>query len=169
LTFEYDNDVIVYALEKIISYASKNQYIFVAQSIWWISSIIGLQQGLVIHIDNIRIRSEASKEPALEISQIPSAKEVQVHPDRISQIGQKDYNSEVSNSELNSAEKIIKETKEFINNSKKQRKRFVGNPDPLTRTRSGKVPVKSLTKKQRNRLQAISKDTLSAYIAGRKK
>jgi len=47
ITFENDNDVICYALEKIISYARDNQYIFLAQSIWWISSVIGLQQGLV--------------------------------------------------------------------------------------------------------------------------
>jgi len=58
ITFENDNDVIVYALEKIISYARDNQYVFLAQSIWWISSILELQQGLIVHIDNLRIRSE---------------------------------------------------------------------------------------------------------------
>jgi hypothetical protein len=60
LTFENDNDIIVYALEKITSYARENQFIFLAQSIWWISLIIGLQQGLVIHIDNLKIRSNIS-------------------------------------------------------------------------------------------------------------
>jgi hypothetical protein len=54
ITFESDKDVIVYALEKIISYARNNQYIFLAQSIWWISSTIGLQEGLVIYIDNLK-------------------------------------------------------------------------------------------------------------------
>jgi hypothetical protein len=49
--------VIVYALEKIISYARDNQYIFLVQSIWWKSSIIGLQQGLVVHNDNLKRRS----------------------------------------------------------------------------------------------------------------
>jgi hypothetical protein len=61
LTFENDNNVIVYALEKIISYSRENQYIFLAESIWWISLIIGLQQGLVIFIDNLKIRSNNSK------------------------------------------------------------------------------------------------------------
>jgi hypothetical protein len=51
ITFENDNDVTVYALKKIISYARDNQYIFLAQSIWWISSSSGLQQELIIHID----------------------------------------------------------------------------------------------------------------------
>jgi len=56
ITFGNDNDVIVYALEKIISYARDNQHIFLAQSVWWISSDIGLQQGLVNHIDTLRDR-----------------------------------------------------------------------------------------------------------------
>jgi hypothetical protein len=43
-------------LEKIISYARDNQYIFLAQSVWCISSIIGLQEGLVIFIDNLEVR-----------------------------------------------------------------------------------------------------------------
>jgi len=57
-TFENDNEVIVYALETNISYAADTQYIFLAQRIWWISSMIGLQQGLIVHIDILRIRSE---------------------------------------------------------------------------------------------------------------
>ena len=55
LTFENDKDVIVYVLERIISHARKHQYIFVAQSIWWIASVIGLTEGLATHIDNLRI------------------------------------------------------------------------------------------------------------------
>jgi len=53
ITFENDTDVIVYALEKIIAYARDKQYIFLVQSVWWISSIIGLQQGLITYIDNL--------------------------------------------------------------------------------------------------------------------
>jgi hypothetical protein len=53
ITFENGNDVIVYGLEKFISYARDNQYIFLAQSVWWISSVIGLEQGLIRHIDTI--------------------------------------------------------------------------------------------------------------------
>jgi hypothetical protein len=41
ITFANDNDVIIYALEKILSYARDTQYIFLAQSVWWITSIIG--------------------------------------------------------------------------------------------------------------------------------
>jgi hypothetical protein len=64
ITYQYDNDVIVYALEKIISYARKTQQIFVAQCIWWLASIIGLDQGLTDYIDNIRVRQEVNILPA---------------------------------------------------------------------------------------------------------
>jgi len=58
ITFETDNNVIVYALEKILTYARDNRYIFLVQSIWWIALIIGLQKELIIHIDNLRLRWE---------------------------------------------------------------------------------------------------------------
>jgi hypothetical protein len=54
ITFENDNDVIVYALEKIISYARRTQQIFVAQCVWWHASIIGLEQGINNYIDNLQ-------------------------------------------------------------------------------------------------------------------
>jgi hypothetical protein len=57
ISFENDNDFIVYTLERIVSYARKNEHIFLAQCIWWITSVIGLQQGLVIYIDNLKARA----------------------------------------------------------------------------------------------------------------
>jgi hypothetical protein len=56
ITFENDNDVIIYALEKIISHARKTQQIFVAQCVWWLVSIIGLEPGLATYIDDIQSR-----------------------------------------------------------------------------------------------------------------
>jgi len=58
ITFDNDNNVIIYALKKIISFARNNHYIFLALSIWWISSLIGLQQGLAIHINDLKERTE---------------------------------------------------------------------------------------------------------------
>jgi len=57
ISFENDSNILVYALEKIIAFAKSNQYIFLAQSVWWISSVIGLQAGPVNYIDNLRTRS----------------------------------------------------------------------------------------------------------------
>jgi len=58
VTLEIDSDVIVYTLEKILVYVQNNKHIFLAQNIRWISSIIGLPQGLIIHIDNLWSREE---------------------------------------------------------------------------------------------------------------
>jgi len=53
ISFENSNGVIVYAFEQIISFARDNQYIFVTQWIWWMASIIRLQQGFIIYIDTL--------------------------------------------------------------------------------------------------------------------
>jgi hypothetical protein len=66
LTFESENDVIVYALEKVISYARRTQQIFVAQCVWWLASIMGSEQGLVTHIDNLHGRTIMNKQPCEE-------------------------------------------------------------------------------------------------------
>jgi len=56
ITFENNSDVIVYALEKIISFARNIQYLFVANCVWWIAGIIRLDNDLRIHIDNLTFR-----------------------------------------------------------------------------------------------------------------
>jgi len=63
ITFENDNDVIVYALEKVIAHARRTSQIFVAQCVWWLASIIGLELGLVTYIDNIQSRINVSVVP----------------------------------------------------------------------------------------------------------
>jgi len=80
LTFESHNDVIVYALERIISYARKHQYIFVAQSVWWIASVISLTEGLVTHIDNLRIR-EFTELVGMLVTDQPDKEEVTIPQD----------------------------------------------------------------------------------------
>jgi hypothetical protein len=56
ITFEHENKVIVYALEKIISFAREKQYYFVANCAWWIAGVLGLESGLIIFIDNLKDR-----------------------------------------------------------------------------------------------------------------
>jgi len=63
ISFERDSDILAYALEKIISFARSNQNIFLAQSVWCISSVIGLESGLVIYINNLRARFEIVSVP----------------------------------------------------------------------------------------------------------
>jgi hypothetical protein len=54
ITFENDNNVVVYALEKLIMFAKLHDYIFVAHCIWSLASVMGPEQGLIIHIDNLQ-------------------------------------------------------------------------------------------------------------------
>jgi hypothetical protein len=57
ITFDNDKDVIVYALERVISYARRTQQIFAAQCIWWLASIVGLENELVSYIDKLHRRT----------------------------------------------------------------------------------------------------------------
>jgi len=54
ITFKNENDIIICALKKVISYARRIQQLFVAQCVWWLASIIGLEEGLIIHMDNLQ-------------------------------------------------------------------------------------------------------------------
>jgi hypothetical protein len=80
ITFENDNDVIVYALEKVIAYARRTQQIFVAQCVWWLASIIGLEQGLTIFIDNIQSRVEVAVNSG--VREVPSERQEACVPEQ---------------------------------------------------------------------------------------
>jgi len=71
ITFENGNDIIVYALKKIISFARMNQHIFIAQYLWWIAAGIGLLQGLIDFIDNLDIRTATTNTAIQEIFTMP--------------------------------------------------------------------------------------------------
>ena len=89
ITFKNNNDVLIYAFKKIIAYTRNNQYIFVAECVWWIASIIGLQEGLVTHINNLRIRLEAYRKPSSTYSDTGN-----IHPDRVRQLQENQRGSE---------------------------------------------------------------------------
>jgi len=73
ITFENDNDVIIYALECVISHARRTQQIFMAHCVWWLASIIGLEQGLVSHIDKLQGQDNTISQEQLpqEVSATP--------------------------------------------------------------------------------------------------
>lgn len=52
VTFENDNNTMLYVLIPIISDARTKEYIFVALGIWWIVLNIGHDQELIIYIPN---------------------------------------------------------------------------------------------------------------------
>jgi hypothetical protein len=92
ITFKNDNDVIVYALREITFFAMNHQYILAAQTVWWLASIIGLQWGLVTHIDNLRTQTAVKiREVSATLQDIPEESRSDIaldhiHPDTITYI-----------------------------------------------------------------------------------
>jgi hypothetical protein len=127
ITFESDKDVIVYALEKIISFARTNKYIFLAQSVWWISSIIGLQEGLVIFIDNLTIRSNIGN-PEVGTASSEQQPSSSGYPSLVAQIytSDEDYISNdiesISTTEINIQHEVIDNREAFLEQCRQERK-----------------------------------------------
>jgi hypothetical protein len=91
-----------------------------------------------------------------------------VHPSRQAQV--QDSDDILSSSDIAEIrqKEIAKETKKFIALSRKDRKEFIKQKQSnLLINRSGRI-TKQITKKQRNYLQSISKDTIAEYLENRK-
>jgi len=131
ITFENDNDFIVYALEKIISFARTRQYIFLAQSVWWISSIIGLQSGLLTYIDYLQKGAEASfREPrqlntnhrARVNSSSPRDIQGEFEPCPVHRHTSISEPSDMENSNTERQDKTLQECEELLQCSRRQRR-----------------------------------------------
>jgi hypothetical protein len=170
----------------------------VAQCVWWLASIIGLEKGLVNHIDNIQSRVEVTVadeavpevEPSAEvdrdnkidqdlrevsvtprdIQEDPRSRAIGniVHPSRRAQVQSSDYDICDLDIEGSRHENIPKESEELIPLTRKERKAAI----KLKHGRLTQVQpgkiTKPVTKKQRKYLQSIPKDTLSEYLKYRK-
>jgi hypothetical protein len=157
IAFANDNDVIVYALEKIISYARTNQYIFLAQSVWWISSIIGLQQSLINLIDNLKARAEvnlAKEVPDTSDGEIPTS-EVIIHPDRVHQIQHSEDSyivsdiESISTTETDIHNEVIDNCEAFLEQSREERKAIGRNTRHISRIINRKAERKANWKAQK--------------------
>lgn len=197
ITFEKDQDVLVYPLEKVISYAERTRQIFVAQCVWWLASIWPLEDGWVICIDDHRQWASIEhsvKVVALQNTRWISAtprdileksrsdiKSQHIHPDRMFQV--RNTISDVSVCDLGCTrschqakpfrdserlQRVIQEGSKFNHYSRKERQAFDKQKGSLSRTRSGKIPMKPFKKKQMNQLQAIPKDTIADHLSARK-
>jgi len=134
ITFENDNDVIVYALEKIISYAREYQYFFVANCTWWIASIYGLENQLRQHIDYLALR-QAGNDRAISTTPRDIARSVStelaitgIEGDHLSQI----HLSRIQNIDI----QPLEESSNILDR------------DPLRRTRKGRVNPLPQSKRQ---------------------
>jgi hypothetical protein len=81
ITFENDKDVIIYALEKIISFAREEQLLFVANCAWWIAGVIGLDSGLTTFIDNRETRRRVGQHRHISTTPRDIARSVSVDQD----------------------------------------------------------------------------------------
>jgi len=166
ITFENDYDVIVYAFEKIISYARRTQHIFVAQCVWWLASIIGLESGLINYIDSFRKREEVSSEAQLskEVNQVPdpAPQHQQIHPERASRISNTRAVSTVPRdlTEDQRLDQIIDSAEKVIQESLQDRRAYQSNrvnPLPITKKQLKKARrIKLLQEEDRKREEAQS-------------
>jgi len=135
ITFENDNDVFVYALKRIISYARKSRQIFVAQCVWWLAGLIGLEESLVKHIDNCNGRTTVGKEQGTkEVSEpaIQNTTEIQDSKDQGSKEDHQD--------------KILKECEEYLKDS--QRLRNIAALKATGKTLTGLINPTPISKKR---------------------
>jgi len=142
INFKNDNNVVAYAHEKIISSTTDNRFIFQPQTVWWISSIIGLDKGLVIYIDNLNVQDDIGN-PELradspihhdlsnEVENILSDSDRSnhyIHPSRIARVqgSNRDYidsgDESVSTTETNIHNEVIENCKLFLEQSRQERK-----------------------------------------------
>jgi len=139
ITFENDTEVIIYALEKIITIARNTQQIFVAQCIWWLASVIDLEQGLVQYIDTLHGR----------IAPINTTSEPTV------------LNTDTADHQ----DKVLKECEEYLRESR--RLRDIATLKSKGKTQTGRInptPIskKALRKKDRYRRKpAVPAETVS--------
>jgi len=103
----------------------------VAQSVWWIASLIGLKEGLGTHINNPCIRSEV-----YQASSVAHSEQVTIHPERLIPIGkalsdikdQRDLSTpkhkESKNSEDTLHDQVLKDCEKFLQESAFERRKI---------------------------------------------
>jgi hypothetical protein len=134
ITFENDNDVIVYAFEKVIAYARRTQQVFVAQCIWWLADIIGLEGNLIKHIDILHGRTDVRKEY-----------QTREDSDPIIQTIPKPRVSETPESKEGHQDRILKECEEYLKDSRRLRE--IAALKATGRTLTGLINPTAISKK----------------------
>jgi hypothetical protein len=150
ITFESDSDIIVYALEKIISFARENQYLFVANCAWWLAGVIGLDSGLIIFIDCLETRKQAYQPREVSTTPRDIARSISADPSlRIVEegiIASRAIERQPAGKPQTQPGNRVKKL------SKKQRRKLAGKPQTQPGNR-----VKKLSKNQRRKLAKKNK------------
>ena len=119
ITFENESDVIVYALEKIISFARENQYLFVANCAWWIAGILGLDSGVRIFIDNLESRRRVGQQRDISTTPRDTARQVSVE--------RQTFPASRDPSEDQSIIQVLDRAEKFIEESERSRKDLIAS------------------------------------------
>jgi hypothetical protein len=158
INFENDNDIIVYALEKIITFARTSVQIFVAQCVGWLASIIGLEPGLISYIDNFPNRTRIAEHPHMAC-QTFYQHEVSAAPRNLSGdqrasdaldcakiiVRQREPSPAILGSKLAQQDTILKECEVFLHDSKQLRD--LAELTVTGRTKTGRTnPLESMKK-----------------------
>jgi hypothetical protein len=77
ITIENDHEVIVYALVQLIAFPRRTQQIFIGPCVWCLVLIIGLEEGLLVLINNLCTREENVVRKSVEV--IPDNTELSEH------------------------------------------------------------------------------------------
>jgi len=120
ITFQLDKDIILYAFDRIITCCGEKKYLFAVQCVWWLASIIGLQQGFVIHIDNLHLQATIGNHNIREILSTPW-----------------DIAGTMENSDIPWADRILEYAENYQQKSEQAQKDYVS--DLLRRTRQGQA------------------------------
>ena len=133
ITLENGNDVIVYALEKVISYSKRMKQILVAHCVWWLASVIGLEQGFIIYIDYLQKRFEISHDKAALVSETRIPQKVtatsNIHPERLRHSDR----SEPFTSEFEKQDIILQKRENVLLKSKAIRRSILKGPPRQSR------------------------------------
>jgi len=167
ITFENDNDVIIYALEKILSFSKKHQYLFVAQCILWISTVIGLERGLTINIDNLerrqvlRMGSSENNSVNIDYDQSTVSAEDLSEAETVRRVISDNEGSHSTNSTPSKQGQILKESRQELRKSQRLRDLAVLN---LTRKLHSEKKISKTTQKdtvQFPKTEGISKEEIT--------
>jgi hypothetical protein len=131
---------------------------------WWISSIIGLQEGLVIHIRNLKVQSDIKETapitiplvtPEVPVVPVQASSDLEdkhrnIHPDRLVNLSRSDSSycdsesESASTSESDIHNEIVNNCEAFMEQSKQERKAIGRKTRQVSRVIKRKAKKKTI-------------------------
>jgi len=138
VSVENKNDIIVYTLESVIAHARWTQQIFVAQCVWWLASIIGLERELVSHIDRLQGQKETKSSEQLPPQKLATPRDL---------------------TEDSRVDQVLDSTEQYLRESKRLREEIAGLKSSGITT-SGRINPSRRKRRNSRIARGISKDAV---------